>query len=62
MSKKKGLPLGEVVLFGMLGAAAFAKPLARKFGKAEISVVSNLVAAGVCVLLFFIIDLLNFDV
>ena len=42
------------MLFGMLGAAAFAKPLARKFGKAEISVVSNLLAAGVCVLLFLI--------
>ena len=24
MSKKKGLPLGEVVLFGMLGALTFA--------------------------------------
>ena len=39
---------------GMLIAAALAKPLARKFGKAEISAVSNLFAALVCILLFAI--------
>ncbi len=38
----------------MLAAAAVAKPLARKFGKAEISTVSNLLAGGICILLFFI--------
>lgn len=42
------------MLFGMLLSATVAKPLARKFGKAEISAVSNLLAAGVCLLLFFI--------
>ncbi|MBR5140446.1 MAG: MFS transporter [Clostridia bacterium] len=42
------------MLVGMLVAAAFAKPLARKFGKAELSVVSNALAAGICVLLFFV--------
>lgn len=39
---------------GMLVAATVAKPLSRKFGKAEISVVSNAVAAATCILLFFI--------
>ena len=39
---------------GMLIAAALAKPLAHKFGKAEISAVSNLFAALVCILLFAI--------
>ena len=39
---------------GMTVAAGIAKPLAAKFGKAEISVVSNLVAAGVCFALFII--------
>ena len=38
----------------MLVSAAFAKPLASRFGKAEISVVSNLVAAGMSLLLFFL--------
>lgn len=42
------------MMVGMLIAAGGAKPLARKFGKAEISVASNLLAAGVCILLFFI--------
>ncbi len=37
----------------MLVSAAFAKPLASRFGKAEISVAANLVAAGMSVLLFF---------
>jgi GPH family glycoside/pentoside/hexuronide:cation symporter len=39
---------------GMIIAAAIAKPLARVFGKAEISAVSNLFAAVVCILLFAI--------
>ncbi len=39
---------------GMLIAAGAAKPLARRFGKAEVSAVSNLVAAGISLLLFFI--------
>ncbi len=42
------------MMVGMLFAAAFAKPLARKFGKAEISAVSNLVAGAISLLLFFI--------
>ena len=39
---------------GMIVAAILARPLSQKFGKAEISVWSNLLAAGVCILLFFI--------
>lgn len=39
---------------GMLIAAFIAKPLARKFGKAEVSVASNLLAAAVCVVLLII--------
>lgn len=39
---------------GMLIAAFVAKPLAKKFGKAEVSVVSNIMAAAVCFLLFII--------
>ena len=39
---------------GMLIAAAVAKPLTRKLGKAEISSISNLVAAAVCIALFLI--------
>ena len=42
------------MMVGILFSAAFAKPLARKFGKAEISVVSNLLASVICILLFFI--------
>lgn len=38
----------------MLVAAAFAKPLASKFGKAEISIAANFIAAGISVLLFFV--------
>ncbi len=38
----------------MLLAAAFAKPLAKKFGKAEISIVANFAAAAISVLLFFL--------
>lgn len=42
------------MLFGMIIAAALAKPLVGKFGKAEISAVSSAVAAVISVLLFFI--------
>ena len=41
-------------MVGMLIAAGVAKPLAVRFGKAEISVFSNLAAAVVCILLFFV--------
>ncbi len=48
----------SVSTFAMMGsmliAAAVAKPIARKIGKAEMSVLSNLFAAGICLLLFFI--------
>lgn len=43
-----------MMLLGMVGAAAVAKPLANKFGKAEIAVVSNLQAVAVSILLFFL--------
>lgn len=39
---------------GMIIAAALARPLSERFGKAEISVFSNLTAAAICILLFFI--------
>ena len=42
------------MLFGMIVAAMGAKPLATRFGKAEVSAVSSLVAGTVCLLLFFI--------
>lgn len=42
------------MLIGMAVAATVAKPLALRFGKAEISVFSNLAAALVCILLFFV--------
>lgn len=42
------------MMVGMLIAAGAAKPLAAKFGKAEISVISNLAAAVTCILLFFV--------
>ncbi len=43
-----------VMVAGMVIAASVTKPIVRKFGKAEISVVSNLFAAAVCILLFFV--------
>ena len=43
-----------VMMIGMVIASAVSKPLARRFGKAEVSVVSNLFAAGVCVLTFLL--------
>ena len=42
------------MLVGMLIAAAAAKPLAGRFGKAEVSVASNALAAAVCLLLYFL--------
>ncbi len=42
------------MLFGMIVSALLAKPLAKRFGKAEISAVANIVAGGVCLFLFFL--------
>ena len=42
------------MMVGMLIAAGTAKPLSSKFGKAEISAASNVVAAAVLVVLFFV--------
>ncbi len=42
------------MMVGMLIAAAVSKPLVRRFGKAEISIVSNLFAAAICIILFLI--------
>lgn len=42
------------MVIAMFLAAGLAKPLAGRFGKAEVSVVSNLLAAGVCLLVFLI--------
>jgi len=41
-----------VMMVGMLIAGVFAKPLATRFGKAEVSVVSNLFAGAVCIVLW----------
>ena len=43
-----------VMMIGMIAAAVIAKPLGNKFGKAEVSVVSNVFAAIVNLLLFFV--------
>ena len=43
-----------VMMGGMILSAIVAKPLARRYGKAEISIISNLSAAAISVLLFFI--------
>lgn len=43
-----------VMLGGALAVAAVAKPIAARFGKAEVAVVSSFIAGGVCVLLFFL--------
>lgn len=42
------------MMVGMIVAAIFAKPLAAKFGKAEVSVVSNVFAAAVMILIWVI--------
>ncbi len=43
-----------VMLIGSLVIAAVTKPISTRFGKAEVGVVSSLLASGVCVLLFVI--------
>jgi len=43
-----------LMMVGMILAAIFAKPLAGKFGKAEVSIVSNIFAAAVMVLIWVI--------
>ncbi len=43
-----------MMMVGMVVAAFIAKPLAKKFGKAEVSIVSNLFAAAVCVVMFLL--------
>ena len=43
-----------LMMVGMIAAAIFAKPLATKFGKAEVSVVSNVFAAGVMIIIWVI--------
>lgn len=43
-----------VMVAAMSLAAAFARPLAQRFGKAEVSVASNLLAAVVCIVLYFL--------
>ncbi|MBQ4283572.1 MAG: MFS transporter [Lachnospira sp.] len=40
------------MVIGMSIAAVLAKPLAKKYGKAEVSVASNLLAVVVCIILF----------
>ncbi len=42
------------MMVGMLIAASAAKPLAERFGKAEVSTVSNFFAAAVCFVMFFV--------
>lgn len=50
-----GQTVSSLVMMGaMVGASAVAKPLSRKFGKAEVSVASSLLAVAVSVLTFFI--------
>lgn len=39
-----------MMMVGMITASVVAKPLAAKFGKAEVSIVSNLFAVGVCLI------------
>lgn len=43
-----------MMMVGMLVAAVVAKPLAKKFGKAEVSIVSNLFAGAICVVMFVV--------
>lgn len=43
-----------VMMVGMILSAVLAKPLSHRFGKAEVSVASNLLAGAVCLLLYFI--------
>lgn len=43
-----------MMMIGMVFSAIVAKPLANKFGKAEVSVVSNILATIVCIVLYFL--------
>ena len=43
-----------MMMVGMIVAAIFAKPLAKKFGKAEVSIVSNIFAAAVMIIIWVI--------
>lgn len=43
-----------VMLFGMVLSAAFARPLAARFGKAEVASVASIFSGGVNLLLFFV--------
>lgn len=43
-----------VMLISMMIAAGIARPVAERIGKAELSAIANLLAAVICVLLFFI--------
>ncbi len=43
-----------LMLVGMMLAAVVSKPLSNKFGKAEVSVASNVLAVAVCILLFIL--------
>ena len=43
-----------IMMVGMLLAAGVSKPLAKKFGKAEVSVASNAMATVVCLVLYFL--------
>lgn len=42
------------MMLGMIVSAILAKPLTKRFGKAEISAISCILAAAVCLLLFFV--------
>lgn len=42
-----------VMMVAMVIAAALAKPIANKIGKAELSAIANLAAAVICIILFF---------
>ena len=42
------------MMLGMIAAAIGAKPLAKKFGKAELSAASNVLAAGALIAVFFV--------
>lgn len=43
-----------IMMVAMIIAAVLAKPVANKIGKAELSVIANLAAAVVCIILFFL--------
>lgn len=43
-----------MMLVGMVAAAALSKPLANRFGKAEVSAVSNALSTVICIVLFFL--------